>query len=129
MNEAPKYLVPQCVAREDGIGPSIDLGPLAAKLLTVTIEISDVVEQEGLTFSIWGSADEDYWGPSPLLSFSTKSYCGDYGAFLDLSLQPGIRFLRGQWKMSRWGKRGSEVMFGFLVSIKETRSNVNAAVA
>ena len=126
---APKYLIPQCVERADGIGPAIDLGGLRGKLLVVTVGINDVLEQEGLTVSIWGSATGTDWDTKPLLNFPQKSYCGQYATLLNLANRPNIRFLRVEWKMSRWGQRDSELLFGFSVSLEDSLSHVSSAVA
>jgi hypothetical protein len=126
---APMYLVPQCVEKSDGIGPLIDLGTLAGKLLVVTLGINDVVEQEGLAISIWGSASGDDWGNKPLLMFPQKSYCGVYATILNLTRNPAVRFLRVKWSMSRRDNRSTDLMFGFYVSLEEMRSEVSSAVA
>jgi hypothetical protein len=125
----PRYLVPPCIERADGAGPAIDLGLLRGKLLVVTLGVNNVLEQEGLAISIWGSASGTEWGARPLASFPAKSYCGVYSTFLNLAHYPTIRYLRVEWKMSRWAKRDSTRMFGFFVSIEESISRVNAAVA
>jgi|CZKS01.1.fsa_nt_gi hypothetical protein len=126
---APMYLVPQCVEKNDGIGPLIDLGTLGGKLLVVTLGINDVVEQEALAISIWGSSSGTDWGPKPLLTFPQKSYCGAYATILNLTKNPAVRFLRVQWTMSRWTQRNSDLMFGFYVSLEEVHSEVSSAVA
>jgi len=125
----PMYLVPQCVEKTDGIGPLIDLGTLAGKLLVVTLGINEVIEQEGLAISIWGSAPGDDWGTKPLLMFPQKSYCGVYATILNLTKKPTVRFLRVKWSMSRWDNRSADLMFGFYVSLEEVHSEVSSAVA
>ena len=125
----PKYLVPQCAEKNDGVGPVIDLGTLGGKLLVVTLGINDVVEQEGLAVSIWGSASGDDWGTKPLLMFPQKSYCGLYATILNLAKKPAIRFLRVKWNMSRRDSRTEDLMFGFYVSLEEVHSEVSTAVA
>jgi hypothetical protein len=126
---APKFLVPECVQRNDGFGPVIDLGTLAGKLLVVTLGIHDVVEQEGLNISVWGSKSGTDWGPRPLVVFPLKSYCGVYGTILNLTKNPDVQFLRVKWTMSRRAQRESDLMFAFYVSLKEIHSEVSAAVA
>jgi hypothetical protein len=129
LRSAPKYLVPQCVEKNDGIGPVIDLGTLGGKLLVVTLGIHDVVEREGLTISVWGSPSSTDWGSGPLVVFPRKSYCGVYAAILNLAKHPTVRFLRVSWSMSRWAQRDSDLMFGFYVSMREMHSEVSSAVA
>lgn len=126
---APIYLVPQCVEKNNGLGPVIDLGTLGGKLLVVTLGINDVVEQEGMAISIWGSASGDDWGDKPLLMFPQKSYCGVYATILNLTKKPAVRFLRVKWTMYRRDSRSTDLMFGFYVSLEEMRSEVSSAVA
>jgi hypothetical protein len=117
------------VERNDGAGPAIDVGSLRGNLLEVRLGINNVLEQERLAVSIWGSASGTEWSDRPLVSFPGKSYCGVYSAFLNLANYPAIRYLRVEWKMSRWANRGSTRMFGFFVSMEESVSRINAAVA
>jgi len=129
VTQAPKYLVPPCIERGDGEGPAIELGALRGKLARITVGINDVLEQEGLAVSVWGSPNGIDWGVAPLLSLPRKSYCGDYHAFINLAKHPAARFLRAEWRMSRWGKRESGLMFGFYIAVDEAHSHIAAAVA
>ena len=125
----PQYLVPPCIARDNGAGPVIDLGSLRGKLLVLTLGINNVLEEENLTVSIWGSASGTEWGARPLLSFPQKSYCGVYSTCLYLANRPDIRYLRVEWKMSRREERDIAPLFGFQVSLQESTSQINRAVA
>jgi hypothetical protein len=129
LSNAPKYLVSQRVEKNDGVGPVFELGTLGGKLLVVTLGINDVVEQEDLAISIWGSSSGTDWGSKPLLTFPQKSYCGAYATILNLAKKPAVRFLRVQWTMSRWSQRKSDLMFGFSVALDEVHSEVSTAVA
>jgi hypothetical protein len=128
LSSAPKYLVPQCVEKNNGVGPAIDMGMLAGTLLVVTLGIHDVVEHEDLTISVWGSPSGTDWGSRPLVVFPRKSYCGVYAAILNLATNPAVRFLRVSWSMSRWAQRESDLMFGFYVSMREMHSEVSTAL-
>lgn len=110
-----KFLFPENIARTDGIGPGVDLAGDRGKLLVITLGIDRVLEQEALTVSIWGSPDTSNWGVGPLLSFPSKYYCGIYSRLLNLAQHPGVRYLRIEWKMSRWAKREITPLFGFYV--------------
>jgi len=129
LSAAAIYLVPQCVERNDGVGPIIDLDTLRGRLLVVTLGIDDVVEHEGLAISIWGSTSGTDWQPGPLVVLPQKSYCGVYATILNLAKNPTVRFLRVKWTMSRWAQRDSDLMFGFYVAFEEMHSEVSAAVA
>lgn len=126
---APKYLVPQRIERGDGAGEVIDLGEDRGKLLLITLGINHVLEKACLAASIWGSASGTEWGPRPLVSFPQKCYCGVYSTFLNLEQYPRVRYLRVEWKMSRWDKGRAEPLFGFYLFIEPSRSEVSTAVA
>ena len=70
----PNFLLPESVARSDGMGPEIGLGSKRGKLIVLTLGITRVIEQEILEVSIWGSSDGKYWGSGPLASFPPKYY-------------------------------------------------------
>src|SRR5215472_11299631 len=117
--DANRYLVSPCVERSDGAGPSIELGALAGSRLRLTLGINHVLEQEGLTISIWGSKSGTDWGSAPLVTIPQKSYCGEYHAILNLANQPTLRYVRAEWNLRRWGKRDAPRMVGFYVALAE----------
>ena len=123
----PNFLLPESVSREDGSGPSMGLGESQGKLISLTLGITRIVEQESLGLSIWGSADGNDWGSKPLASFSQKFYCGTYTILLDLSRHPGVRHLRCQWKMNRWGRGEQKPLFDFYVFAELVEQPVLAA--
>ena len=125
----PKFLLPECIARADGVGPEIDLGADHAKLLVLTLGINRIIEQEGLVVSIWGSSDRVDWGTKPIVSFPQKYYCGMYSVLLNLVKYPDVRYLRVEWKMNRWSKGDVNPMFGFYVFAEVSGSRVSTAVA
>jgi len=129
LGHASKHLIPQRVERADGVGPAVEVGECGGKLLVVTLGINEVVEQEGLSISIWGSSSGTDWGPRPLVVLPQKSYCGVYATFLNLKNNPSVRFLRVEWKMSSWAHRDSDLLFGFYVSMSDSLSRVQTAVA
>jgi len=127
----PTFLLPEHLARTDGAGSPLNLGPDAGKLLVLTLGIDRVLQQEALHVSIFGSANGTDWGSRPLIAFPPKSYCGLYSQLLNLAKHPDICYLRAAWKMSRWYKGASDPLFGFYVSADESgaRLNVRAAAA
>lgn len=122
-------LLPESIARADGAGPEIDLGPQKGKLLVLTLGITRILEQESLEVTVWGSADGEKWGAKPLAKFPPKFYCGLYSILLNLGSREDVRFLRVHWKMRRWSKRETMPMFGFYVYGEESGARVSAAVA
>jgi len=115
----PNFLVPETVAREDGTGPELELGPTAGRPLLLTLGINRIIEQESLDVSIWGSPDRQNWGSKPIVSFPQKFYCGTYQIVVDLSEHADLQFLRAQWKVSRWGRGEPKPLFGFYVFAQE----------
>jgi len=125
----PNFLLPESIARADGIGPEIDLGSQRGKLLVLTLGITRIIEQESLEVTLWGSADGYEWGMRPIATFPPKFYCGLYSTLLNLASRPELSYVRVQWKMSRWTKAEAMPMFGFYVYAEESGARVSAAVA
>jgi hypothetical protein len=114
------YLLPESIARQDGASREIPLDGAGCKPLQLTLGITRIVEQESLELSLWGSDDSDHW--QFLLAFPQKFYCGTYSMLLDLTRYPKVRYLRAQWKMSRWaGAAESEPLFGFYLLAEEAK--------
>ena len=125
----PKSLLPETIARANGVGPVIDVSPEAGRLLVLTLGITRIIEQESLELSIWGSSDKNNWGSNPLAFFPQKSYCGMYSILLNLSARPEIKYLRVQWKMNRWTKGNPNPLFGFFVDSEPSGTRIRAASA
>jgi hypothetical protein len=111
----PNFLLPEQVVRQDGAGPAVPLGDHPPQALNVTLGITRIIEQESIELSIWGSADGENWGEKPRAVFPQKFYCGVYTTLVDLDGAPAPRFLRVQWKVSRWGRGEPTPLFGFYV--------------
>ena len=115
----PTFLLPDIVAREDGVGAEIALDSANGKLLQLTLGIDRILEQESLDVSLWGSPDNEHW--ERLGAFPQKSYCGNYSMLLDLTRRPQIRYLRAQWSMRRWAAGDRGPLFGFHLFAEEAR--------
>jgi len=113
----PELLVPEIVAREDGVSDEIALGKSSGKPLLLTLGITRILEQESLDVSIWGSADKEQW--RQIAAYPQKFYCGTYLLMVDLSRYTHIRYLRVQWRMGRWGESEPKPVAGFYVSAEE----------
>ena len=109
----PRFLLPETVAHQDGVGAELIVDRSAPALLTLSIH--RIVERESLEVSIWGSANGREW--RPLASFPQKSYCGTYSLELDLSRFPDVRLIRAHWKMGRWAGT-QRPLFGFDVFVE-----------
>ena len=126
-SKLPNFLVPETEIREDGTGPEIKLGDSQGKLLSLTLGITRIIEQESLNVSIWGSADQSDWGAAPLVSFPQKFYCGAYQIVLDLSEHKDVQFVRVQWKVNRWGRGDLRPLFGFYLFAQEAQPQILTA--
>lgn len=122
----PNFLLPETVVRENGNSPELELGNSQGKALNLTLGITRIVEQESIDVSVWGSSDASDWGAKPLTAFPQKFYCGTYKLVLDLTEHPGVKHLRVQWKMNRWGRGDAKPLFGFYVFAQETGAHVEA---
>jgi hypothetical protein len=113
-------LVPEeTVASAKGDGPALELSGATSHVFLLTLQITNIIEQEALDVSIYGSADGAAWGAKPLASFPQKFYRGQHPLLLDLSGQADVRFVRAHWEVNRWGRGTETSMFEFHVTIKE----------
>jgi len=117
-------LVPKTVVNAKGDGPSIDVSGAGNRVFLLTLQITNIVEQESLDVNIYGSADGATWSPKAIAAFPQKFYRGQQPLLLDLTQHPDVKFVRAHWETNRWG-RGTEVpMFEFQVTLKEVPSDV-----
>ena len=122
-------LIPEkTVVRDKGDGPAVDASSVAGKVLLLTLNITDIIEQQSLDVSVWGSGDGAAWGEKPLLSFPQKFYRGEHPLLLDLSKHPDVKFLRAQWRVERWGRHAEGPRFELQLSAKEVPQDVLAEV-
>ena len=114
------HLIPGgTVITAKGEGASADISAAAGKNLLLTLKISEIVEQQALDVSVWGSLDGNAWEAKPLAAFPQKFYAGEHPLLLDLSQRPDIRFLRARWDVNRWGRGPETPMFKVEVSLRE----------
>ena len=120
-NSSVGYLVPAGTTAEgSGQGAPLELGALAGKALLLILQIDEVLEQESLHVSIWGSADGQNWGTQALFWFPQKFYSGVTPAALDLGQRPDIKFLQARWEANRWGRGIPRPHFKFAVEVQES---------
>ncbi|MFB3924048.1 MAG: hypothetical protein ACE145_20180 [Terriglobia bacterium] len=120
VQSATQYLVPpDATVETDGKSAAFDLGPLAGKQLVIVLRITDIVEQESLHVSIWGSGEGNSWGEKPLFAFPQKFYRGTTPVAVDLAQRPEIKFLQARWELNRWGRGYPRPYFKFSVEIQE----------
>ncbi len=115
-----KYIVnPDTEVEANGQSAPFELGALAGKRVLVILRISEIVEQESLHGSIWGSVDGVDWGAKALFWYPQKFYRGATPAALDLAQRPEIKFLQARWETNRWGRGYPRPYFQFAVEIEE----------
>lgn len=117
------FLVPaKTIVNAKGDGPAVEVGSAANRVFLLTLNITEIVEQEAIDVSIYGSADGATWGPKPLTIFPQKFYRAEHPLLLDVPAD--MKFVRAHWEVNRWG-RGTEIpMFEFNVTIKEVPPDI-----
>ena len=114
------FLVPQkTVVNAKGDGAPVEVGAETNRVFLLALEITNIVEQESLDVSIYGSADGATFGPKPLALFPQKFYRGTHPLLLDLTAHTEIKLIRAHWEVNRWGRGSETPMFEFQVAIKE----------
>jgi hypothetical protein len=118
------FLVPKTVVNAKGDSAAVDVSAAAHRVFLLTLQITNIVEQESLDVSVYGSADGTTWASKAIASFPQKFYRGEQPLLLDLTQQSDVKCVRAHWETNRWG-RGTEVpMFEFQVTIKEVPLDV-----
>jgi hypothetical protein len=119
------YLVPEkTVVNAKGDAAAIDVSSAAHRVFLLTLNITNIVEQESLDVSVQGSADGTTWNPKALTVFPQKFYRAQHPLLLDLTGQPNIKFVRAHWEVGRWGRGSETPMFEFSISMKEVPSDI-----
>jgi hypothetical protein len=121
------FLVPEkTVVTAKGDGAAVDISAAQNRVFLLNLRITDIVEQESLDVSVWGSPDGAAWGEKPLASFPQKFYAGEHPLLLDLGAQPEIKLLRAHWEVNRWGRGTETPRFEFQVSVREVPASMLA---
>jgi hypothetical protein len=107
------------VVETPGHGITLVMGALAGKPLLVILRVTEVIEQESLHVSVWGSADGGDWGAKALFWFPERFYCGVTPAALELGQRPNVKFLQARWEANRWGRGYPRPYFKFGLEVQE----------
>lgn len=119
------FLVPEkTVVTAKGDGPTLDVSGAINRTLLLTLQITDIIEQESIDVGVHGSVDGTTWSAKPLLKFPQKFYRGDHPALLDVATE--VKFLRAHWEVNRWGRGTETPHFEFHVTAKEVPADVLA---
>lgn len=112
-------LVPaHTLVEASGEGEALEVPAGGPRLFVLRLDITEVIEQESLDLSIWGSADGRDWGSMPLLKFPQRFYRGSTQMVLDLKPLTEVRFVRAHWDLNRWGRGYPTPRFRFGVSAR-----------
>ena len=118
-------LVPEkTVVTAKGDGPSVDLSAASSRVFLLTLHITNIIEQESLDVSVYGSADGATWAAKPITAFPQKFYRGQHPLLLDLTDHAEVKFVRAHWEVARWGRGTETPMFEFHVGLREVPADV-----
>jgi len=120
-------VAPETQVETNGAGPAYELGALAGKYVMIVLRVEEIIEQESLHVSIWGSLDGRDWGQQALFWFPQKFYRGSAPSALDLRQLPEIKFLRASWEVNRWGRGDPRPLFKFSIEMQELATGAGAA--
>ena len=113
---------PDTLVETNGEGPPYELGALEGRRVIIVLGITEIIEQESLHVSVWGSGDGKDWGQKALFWFPQRFYAGNSPAALDLNQLPGVKFLQARWEVNRWGRGDPRPLFKFGIEIQELAS-------
>lgn len=119
------FLVPEnTVVTAKGDGAAVNVSGAGNRVFLLSLDIAEIIEQESMDVSVFGSADGAAWGAKPLTSFPQKFYRAEHPLLLDLTGKPEVKFLRAHWEVARWGRGTVTPMFKFGVSIREVPADI-----
>jgi hypothetical protein len=107
------------VVTAKGDGPSVDISSAGSRVFLLTLDITNIVEQESLEIFVHGSNDGATWDAKAVAVFPQKFYRGDTPLLLDLTAHPDVKFVRAHWEVGRWGRGTETPMFEFGLTLKE----------
>jgi hypothetical protein len=99
--------------------PPFDISSSESRTFLCRLTISEQLEQESLDVSIWGSADGQNFGKTPLLKLPQQFYRGTAKMVLDISFRPEVRFLQAKMDVNRWGRVSPTPMFVVELTLEE----------
>lgn len=118
-------LVPEKTAvTAKGDGPPLELKPAQGRVFLLTLAITNIIEQESLDVSVYGSADGATWDAKPITAFPQKFYREEVPLLLDLTARPEVKFIRAHWEVARWGRGSETPMFEFHVALREVPQEI-----
>jgi hypothetical protein len=124
------FLVPEkTVVTAKGNGPALNISPFEGRIFLLTLAITNIIEQESLDVSIYGSPDGATWDAKPITAFPQTFYREEVPLLLNLSTRPELNFVRAHWDVNRWGRGSETPMFEFSVKLREVPQEILAEAA
>lgn len=117
------------VVNAKGDGPALDVSRAEGRIFLLTLAITNIIEQESLDVSLFGSADGAAWDAKPIAAFPQKFYREEIPLLLNLTERPEIKFIRAHWEVARWGRGADTPMFEFHVTLREVPQEILAEAA
>jgi hypothetical protein len=118
-------LVPdKTVVIAKGDSATVDVSGASGRVFLLTLEITNIIEQESLDVAIYGSADRATWGAKAIAAYPQKFYRGEFPMLLDLTAHPDVKFVRAHWEVARWGRGVETPMFEFGLGLKEIPAEI-----
>jgi len=117
------------VVNAKGDGTALDVSRAEGRVFLLTLAITNIIEQESLDVSIFGSADGATWDPKPVAAFPQKFYREEIPLLLNLTARPEVKFVRAYWEVGRWGRGTETPMFEFHVTLREVPQEILAEAA
>jgi hypothetical protein len=119
------FLVPEkTVVTAKGDGATVDVSGASGRVFLLTLDITNIIEQESLDVAIYGSADGATWGAKSVAAYPQKFYRGEFPLLLDLTAHPEVKFVRAHWEVARWGRGTETPMFEFGLTLKEIPAEI-----
>jgi hypothetical protein len=124
------FVVPEnTVVNAKGDGPALDVSRAEGRVFLLTLAITNIIEQESLDVSIFGSGDGATWDAKPVAAFPQKFYREEVPLLLNLTARPEVKFIRAHWEVARWGRGSETPMFEFCVTLREVPQEILAEAA
>ena len=123
-SDAVDLVAAKTVVTAKGDGAVIDVSAATSRIFLLALDITNIIEQESLDVSIYGSGDGAAWSPKAMVAFPQKFYREQSVLLLDLTAHPEVKFVRAHWDVARWGRGTETVMFEFGVTMREVPANI-----
>jgi hypothetical protein len=123
-SDAVDLVAAKTVVTAKGDGAVIDVSAATSRIFLLALDITNIIEQESLDVSIYGSGDGAAWSPKAMVAFPQKFYREQSVLLLDLTTHPDVKFVRAHWDVARWGRGTETVMFEFGVTMREVPANI-----